>query len=108
MQVLLASLGFPADPLISSLQLQRRGAEPQAPEPALFRANQVAHLGAHQRTRPPGMFLDHQLVPDAHLRIALYPNQLKFLNLVGSLKATPGEASTGSVSRRGALGGDGL
>jgi hypothetical protein len=54
MQLLLASLGLPADPLISSLQLQRQDAEPQAPEPALFRANQVAHLGAHQRTRPRG------------------------------------------------------
>jgi hypothetical protein len=81
MQRLLASLGLPADPLISSLKLQRRGAEPQAPEPALFRANQVAHLGAHQRTRPSGRLLDHQLVPDTPLGITLYPDQLKFLSL---------------------------
>jgi hypothetical protein len=59
MQLLLACGGIPADPLVSSLEWQGRCAEPQAPEPALFRANQLANLCADQGTRPSGMLLDH-------------------------------------------------
>ena len=47
----------------------------------MFRANQVANLCPDQGTRPSGVLLDHQLVPDTELGIALHANQLKRLNL---------------------------
>ena len=56
MQLLLACLCIPADPLVSILELQGGCAEPQATEPAMFRADQVANLRTDQRTgatRPP-------------------------------------------------------
>jgi hypothetical protein len=83
MQLLSACLCIPADPLVSILELQGRCAEPQATEPAMCRANQVANLCADQGTPPSGVLLDHQLVPESDLSIGLHPNQLKRLDLAG-------------------------
>ena len=83
MQLLSACWCIPADPLVSILELQGGGAEPQSTEPAMVRANQVANLCANQGTRPSGMLLDHQLVPDTDLGIGLHPDQLKCLQPPG-------------------------
>ena len=81
MQLLSAGLCIPADPLVSIFELQGRCAEPQSTEPAMCRADQVAKLCADQRTRPSGMLLKHQFVPDTDLAIGLHPDQLKSINL---------------------------
>ena len=81
MQLLPARLRIPADPPVSILELQRGCAESQSTEPAVLRVNQIANLCTDQGTGPSGVLLDHQLIPDTDLCIALHPNQLKLLNL---------------------------
>ena len=83
MQLLLACLCIPADPLVSILELQGGCAESQAAEPAMFRADQVANLRTDQGTGSSGVLLDHQFVPDTDLGIGLHPDQLKCLQPPG-------------------------
>ena len=89
-QVLSPRFSIPANPPVPIPELQGRCAEPQSSKPAMFRADQVAHLCTNQRTRPSGVLLEHQLVPDTDLGIGLYPDQLKFLNLFGSCRKVLG------------------
>ena len=69
MQVLLSGLAIPADPPIPVLELQGRCAKSQPPEPTVRRADQITHLHPHQRSGTTRVLAQHQLVPDAYLRI---------------------------------------
>ena len=65
-QALASCLVVPADPLIPIGELDRRSSETQPPQPAVFGANQIAHLRAHQRPGSLWVLAQHQFVPDAH------------------------------------------
>jgi len=70
-------LRIPADPVIPIGQLQGRGGEPHAAQPAVLGADQIAQLPSHQRAGSLGMLADHQLVPYPQLLVGAHPQQLQ-------------------------------
>ena len=62
LQMGLARLRAPPDPLVACGHRPGRGAERQRADPALIAAHQVAHLAANQRTRPQ-VVVRHQIGP---------------------------------------------
>ena len=69
---MLASSGcVPTDPAVAVGQVQRRGGEAKAAEPAVLGLDQVAQLRAHQRPGSLRMLAGHQLVPQPQLLQAL-------------------------------------
>jgi len=66
MHLLAPQLGRPPDPAVTIGHLQRRSTEAKTAQPAVFAADQVAHLRAYQRPRALRVLTQHQLVPHAH------------------------------------------
>lgn len=65
---MLAPLGrVPTDPAVALGQVQRRGREAKAAEPAVLALDQVAQLRAHQRPGSLRMLAGHQFVPQPQL-----------------------------------------
>ena len=83
MHLLATHLGRPPDPTITIGHLQCRSAEAKAAQPAVFGADQVAHLRAHQRPSALRVFTQHQLVPHAHQLEPVDDDERQGANIAG-------------------------
>ena len=75
-------LDVPADPLVVVPQLDGRRAEPQAAEPAVLGADEIAHLCAHHDPGALRVFA-HQLIPQAQALGSVNLDQLQCANATG-------------------------
>ena len=82
-QMLAPRGAIPADPAVALGQVQRRSSEAQAAEPAVLGGNEIAHLRAHQRTRPLRVLAGHQLVPQPQLIERVDLDQRQALHVAG-------------------------
>ena len=73
----------PAEPLVTIGQPQRRRSKTQPTQPAVFRADQVTHLRAHQRPGTLRVLAQQHLVPQAHLLKAIDLDQRQCTHLAG-------------------------
>ena len=65
----------PADPGVAGLQAPGGCREPDAAQPTVRGADQIAQLMADERPPTAGVLVFHQCIPDPTLRVGLDPNQ---------------------------------
>ena len=77
---------IPANPGIPVTQLQSRCRKAKTTQPTVCRMDQIAQLSTHQRPGATRMFAQHQLIPQASLRVMVDQHQLEALHRASRLR----------------------